>query len=505
MIEQHNSLAEKFLRKWFWLYLFSFIIAPIWYIIKIIISWELEVYEVWIIYWVISLMTLVSSFNDLWMAESLNKFLPDFITQKRYDKVKTLVLYAILAQAITWGIIFCVFYFWANFLAQEFFKDSKSVEVIQIFAYYFLANTFYHVLNVFFQAVQDTFSQKITELFRMMTILIFIFWVFILDMWSLHTYSYSWVLWMYIWMFIAMIMFFKKYYKKYLSWVKFHFDKELFKQIFKYALLVFLWAQAGTILSQIDMQMIIYFLWNTDAWYYTNYLSVIWIPFLIFGPIFWLLFPIFSEMNAKKETEKIKVVKKVFTKNFLVFSIVISILFFVFWQIMSTILFWEKFLTSWIILQYSILFLPFNFLLQVNFNIFAAIGQVKERLNIIIIAIIFNTILNYVLIKTIWVSGAALATWCGWFLIWILSEIKLKNYRVWYDFKYIFLNSAIFSILWVFMYYEIVPLFHSMTNKFYEFLFLCLISFIYFIIFFIINFKEFKYFLSEIKNVRKNW
>ena len=61
MIEQHKSLSEKFLKKGFWLYLFSFIIAPIWYIIKIIISGELTVSEVWILYWVVSLIILLSA------------------------------------------------------------------------------------------------------------------------------------------------------------------------------------------------------------------------------------------------------------------------------------------------------------------------------------------------------------------------------------------------------------------------------------------------------------
>jgi hypothetical protein len=35
------------------------------------------------------------------MAESLNKFIPEYITEKSYDKVKTILFYAILAQIIT--------------------------------------------------------------------------------------------------------------------------------------------------------------------------------------------------------------------------------------------------------------------------------------------------------------------------------------------------------------------------------------------------------------------
>jgi hypothetical protein len=43
MIEQHKTLSEKFIKKGFWLYLFSFIIAPIGYVIKIIISGNISI------------------------------------------------------------------------------------------------------------------------------------------------------------------------------------------------------------------------------------------------------------------------------------------------------------------------------------------------------------------------------------------------------------------------------------------------------------------------------
>ena len=50
-------------------------------------------------------------------------------------------------------------------------KDIESLKVIQIFAFYFLANNFFHVQNVFFQAVQNTFAQKICDTIRMILVL----------------------------------------------------------------------------------------------------------------------------------------------------------------------------------------------------------------------------------------------------------------------------------------------------------------------------------------------
>jgi O-antigen/teichoic acid export membrane protein len=505
MIEQHWTLAEKFIKKWFWLYLFFFILSPIWYIIKIVLSTDLAVDEIWIIYWVMSLMVLLSSFNDLWMTESLNKFIPEYITKNRYDKVKSILFYAIFAQVVTWSVIFLIFFFWADFLWNHYFHDMKSVNIVKLFSFFFLWQTFYHVINVFFQAIQNTFLQKISDLFRMLFILCFTLYMFLTDVWTMFYYSLSWVLWLYFWIIIIIFYFYRNYYVPYLKDVNIIYSKKLFLSIFKYAIIVFLWSQASTLLSQVDMQMIIYMLWNTDAWYYTNYLSIIWIPFILIWPIFGFLFPVFSELVAKEEHHKIKTIKSIFIKNFLSFSICFSILFLVFWSIIATILFWDKFEQSWIILQWSVLFLSFNFLLQINFNILAANWKIKERLKIILIALVFNTILNIIFIKMIWVSGSALATWFWWVLIWYLSELKLKEYHSSFDYMYLFKNISVFTLIWVWLYFFIVPYFSIINSRIYEFLFLSFISLIYFFIYFIINIADFKYFYKEIKKIKSWW
>lgn len=501
MIDQHDSLAQKFLKKWVWLYVFSFIVGPIWYIIKIILSGELEVSEMGILYGVMSLMVLLASFNDLGMSESLNKFIPEFVTKKRYDQVKTTLLYAFWAQVVTGGILFLLFFYGAEFLSLHYFKDEASKLIIQVFAFFFLGMTFFHVINIFFQAVQNTFLQKITELFRMLFILGFTLYMYFTGAGNLFTFSLSWVLWLYFGILIALYFFYTKYYKPYLFWVPLDHSPALFKSIFKYALIVFLGSQASTILGQIDMQMIIYMLGNTDAGYYTNYLSLIGIPFIIIGPIFWFLFPVFSELIAKKEYDKITLIRSIFTKNFLAFSVVFSILFFVFAKEIAFILFGPKYEMSGVILQYSTPFLVFNFLLQINFNILAANGKVVQRLHIILIAIVFNTILNFILIQTLWVVGAALATGCGWILIYFLSNRYLKEFSAPFDFTYFFKNISLFAVIWTVLWYFIVPWF-SQFNRIEWFFLLAFVWILYFSLYALWNLSDFQYFFSEIKKSR---
>lgn len=503
MIDNYNSLAEKFIRKWFWLYIFSFIIWPIWYIIKIIISWELSVEEVWVLYWIISLVTMIWAYNDLWMTESLKYYLPKYVTNKDYVKAKSIIFYALFTQVFSSLIIFAIFWFWADFLALNYFKNQEAVWVLKIFAFFFIWINIFQTINNFFIAVQDTFSHKITEFFRMIFIVLFVIWIFILDLWNIINYSFSWLFWLYIWIIITLIIFYKKYYKKYFSDTKIIIDKKEIKKISKYAFMVFLWAWASNILSQIDMQMIIYLLGTTDAWYYTNYLSIIWIPFLIITPIFALLFPIFSEFHSKWDYSKIKLVKNIFTKNFLNIWIMFNIFFFVFAEIIAFTLFGEKFINSWIILKYSILLLVFNFLLQINFNIMAWIWKVKQRVQVIFIAIVFNFFMNLIFINLLGVYWAALATWFWWMLIWILSELFLwKKYAVKFDFLSIWKNIFVLWLIWLIINIFVLQYF-EIFNRIISFFVLWIVFLIWFWIFVFINLSDAKFFIKEIKKLRQ--
>ncbi len=503
MIEEHNNLTEKFIKKWLRLYIFSYIIAPMGYIVKIIVSQELSVSEVWILYGIISLISLITAYNDLWMSESINHFVPEYVNQKRYDKVKTIIAYAFLAQMITWISIALFFFFWAKFLAENYFKSTEAKTIMQIFALYFLWINMFEVIATFFMAIQNTFYNKIMDFWRMWTLVIITLSLYFFDMWNIINYSYAWIIWLAIWIIVAIFLFYNKYYRDYLKWEKIIWKKEMFFPIFKYALLVFLWAQAGTLLGQIDMQMVIAMLGAESAWYYTNYLSIISIPFMIIWPIFGLLFPVFSELHSKKEYEKINLIKTIFNKNFLGIGLAFNVLFFVFSEKIATILFWEKYLMSWIILKYSVLFLTFNYLLQINFNIMAGIGKVKERIKIILIAIVVNIITNYILIKTMGVAGSSLATGLGWILIWILSEIYLwKTFKSKFDFFFITKNILFLIFFWWIIYFYINPLLVSFWII-QSLLALSIISIIYFCIFILFNYKEFTAFIKELNSMRK--
>jgi O-antigen/teichoic acid export membrane protein len=189
-----------------------------------------------------------------------------------------------------------------------------------------------------------------------------------------------------------------------------------------------------------------------------------------------------------------------------IIGIAFNFFFFAFALPISYVLFGTKFLTSGVILQYSILFLTFNYLFQINFNILAWVGRVWERAKIIAIALVINIITNIIFINLMRVAGAAVATGLWWIIIWLMSEYVIKwEYTISIKWREIFINILILwslSLLFLWYFWDYAELINYFTRI--EWFFIMLMtSIIYFCVFVWINYRSFRNFIWEIKKIRK--
>ncbi len=493
-----------------WLYIFAFLTGPIGYFVKIILSNDLSVGEMWILYWVISLVSLLSVYHDLWLTESLNFFLPKFIVEADYSRFKSVLAYALFVQLPTSLSIWLFLYLGSDYIAINYFHDANTWNILRIFCYFFVLLNLYGIASTVYWATQNTKYQKGLELLRMLAILGLTLSLSFTWYWNIVNYSWNWIFWIWIWTAISYVLFYHKYYKPYLKWVKIVYEKPLIKKVFSYAIWVLLAANVWMVLSQVDMQLIIYLLWPETAWYYTNYLSIIWIPFLMIVPIIWFLFPVISELHGKWDEEKIKTIKNLFYKYFWVIWIIVSWFMFIFARELTTTLFWQKFAFSWDILMFSIFFIVFNFLLQINFQILAWTWRIRDRVKILWVWLACNIPLNLILIKAFesaqswtWALGSSLAVGLSWIPMFYLSHRATKKYSGKFDLRFFLKNALLSAILCLLLLIFGKPLF-IWANRI-ESLFLILILWILYIMPLIaLNLKEWKLFLDELLKIKKS-
>lgn len=447
-ILQDQTLWEKLIKKWFWLYFFSFLTAPAAYLIKLFVSNSISVADVWVLYSIVSLITLLNTYNDLWLTESLQYYLPRFLVKKQYNYAKTSIYLSLAAQIFTALIIAWILWFAAPRLATHYFHSGSAVIALKYFCFYFLWINLFQTLQSVFIAIQDTFSQQLIEFVRQWSIFWFTVLFFFTWKASIQWYSLTRIFGLLIWIIIALILFRIKHSKELMQW-KFKFDKPLAKEYVKYALWCFIWLEVSVIFWSIIQQFVIVFLWAEPAWYYTNFTSLFAIVNIIVWPILSLIFPMVSEIIAKKDNWKLKLIYSFFY-TYLSIAILLLLSFLIpLWKEVWFILLWTKFAFSGVLLSYWAIFALFSTFTWFNFNVLAWMWKIKERVKFMWLALIV-TLLTLISMKWIWIYWWVLALWTWYTSLRFLSFRELyKENEFSINWKLIINNVLICILMWI--------------------------------------------------------
>lgn len=506
-ILQEETLSHKLISRWFWAYLFVIFTAPLWYLLRLLASNTLTVADVWIFYWVLSLISLLYSYNDLGLTESMQYFLPKYRLDGRKWQIKNTIWLSFFMQLITWIIIFCLLFFNAERLAIHHFHEIAATNVIKIMSFYFLWYNLIQVCSSIFVAFQDTFSSWLVGFSNMFSALIFSVIFRIWASFNVSLFALAWIIWVGVWICIWLTQIFRKY-KHLLQLEREKIDKNLISTQFKYAFWVFLTANIWTLLWNVDQQLVINKLWAESSWYFTNMLSLLNIFIAVVSPLLSLIFPIATELSTRKEIDKFKMLESSMYTHFAFLALAMWWIFLIFWQEIAVLLYWEKFRFSWELLQILWPCLIFQCLSWLNFSLLAWLGKIKERFKILLISLIVNVICNVLVLfvfnldlhAVISVLALSRVIQFIWWLIYIRKEYPFD-----FDRKFLFKNVLIVWVLcWIFWRIKnISVLFYPDQNRWQLLFMLAWICMIYAWIIACFNRWKIKILRNEFKKVRK--
>ena len=145
----------------------------------------------------------------------------------------------------------------------------------------------YSLIEIFviiFVSFQDTFSSGLVDFLRQITVLIFtiIFWLS--ASLSIESYALAWLIGVGVAIIVGFSLLYKKYRHFFLQ-APLVIDKKLIKKQISYAFLVFLTANVGTALGQIDQQVIVNILGTESAGYFSNFNALLTIFTLVATPL----------------------------------------------------------------------------------------------------------------------------------------------------------------------------------------------------------------------------
>ena len=501
-----QPLGQKLIKKGFWLYFFTILIAPVWYFIKVIVSNKFSIEDVWIFYSILSFLFIISLYNDLGLTEALQYFLPKYRLNKEYNKYKTITILTRAAQFISGIFIVCTLYFWAPRLAEHYFKNSNATVILQTMSLMYFGLNFVQVFSSFFTAFQNVIATNFVEMIRMYITLWFT--LFLRTWGTLNIYNFPiWrVLWTYAGIFVWIIIFFKRYWST-LKYGKFQWDTITIKKQIGYARRVFLWANVSTLLLNINQQMSIFLLWSSSAWYFSNFLSIFNIFTFFFTPIAAFLFPLVTELLEKKEMEKFKTLLQIFYKYFSILALTFSWIFVALWPEISIILFGTKFIYSWILTTYAAPFLIINILYTINFYILWWMGEAKERVKILFWWLLSNIAINtiWIFVFHLWIISIIIGMIGSWWILFRRTRKHInKSQNIIFNRKFFIKNFIIIGFLSIIIYiskwhFFVIDNWYRMQNI-KHFLF---IGFSYLLIIWSTNYKSIISLLQEIKQIKR--
>ena len=502
---KEESLNQKLIKKWFWLYFFSYLSAPLWYIIRVIVSNspDVSVADFWVLYGIISLITLLYTYNDLWLTESLKYFLPRFYLRKEFDNIKTTIYLSLFVQIITWIIIALWLRFWSDWLALNYFKSEIASKVLKCFCFYFIGTNILQVIQTIFVAFQKTFEYKLIEFIKVLLILIFTISFFFINKWNIEFYSLARLWWIVIAIIFAFLLY-KKYRSSLIKW-KLKQNESALKKYIKYTMWALIGNSIWNIFWQIILQMVVYFLWVESAWYYSNFLSLYSIGITIIRPISSLLYPLTSQYHENSDTQWIEKLISTFYNYFSIITLSLSVLLVIFWPEISYILFWEKYLLSWELLSYAWIFLVFNILASFNSQILSWLWKIKEKVFISWISCIATIIIAIFWIKIGNIYWACIAFGISNIIRRILSYylIKKEKYKTNLNWNFVIKNISLLIILWAIIFIFKDQIIWYTWNKFVLLIDIWTISILFYSIILITNKNEIKNFRNAYKKTNR--
>lgn len=506
-ILQEETLSHKLISKWFRAYVFVIFTAPLWYLLRLVASNTLSVADVWIFYWVLSLISLLYSYNDLWLTESMQYFLPKYWLEDKKWQIKNTIWLSFFMQLITWIVIFSLLFFNAEWLAVHHFHSIEAANVIKIMSFYFLWYNLIQVCNSIFVAFQDTFNSWLMWFCNLFSAFIFSVAFRIFASFNVSLFALAWIIWVVMGISIWIIQIFRKY-NHLLRLPREKLDKTLVSAQFKYAFWVFLTTNISTLLWNVDQQLVVNKLWTEASWYFTNMLSLLNIFIVIVSPLLWLIFPIATELSTRKEKDKFKLLESTMYTHFAFLPIVVWWIFLIFWQEISVLLYGEKFRFSWELLQILWPCLIFNCLSSLNFYLLAGLGKIKQRFFILLISLIINVTCNVLVLFVFNLGLDAVITILALSrivqFIWWLIYIR-KWYPFNFDWKFFIKNVLIVWILCLLFRWikNISTLFYPNQNRRQLLFMLAGICMIYVWIIAWFNRWKIKSLRNEVKKVRK--
>ncbi len=400
----------------------SIISIIIGYFLRIFLSKTLSIDDFGLFYSILAFLGLFTLIRHLGLNQMLAKYIPEFIIDKDYKKIKSSIILSILFQLVAISIFTLLIFIFSDTISMTIFRTNQAIMILQIMVLSFLPSIFFSIFQSVFQGYQRIKTYAFVECIRI-TLTTILASILVLTGFGLVGVAIAYLVTAIVTSIIFSIIFFNI---PNIFSSETDFSKPFIKKMFNFAIPMFASGVAYVLISNIDTFILVIFRSFKEVGLYQIALPTSQLLWVFVSAVAVVLFPLSSKLYKRnKETDLVLVIKLLMVFLFLLLLPLIVIVV-VFPDIIIKVLFSEQYLEATTIIQ----ILSINAIFYSVFTIFQTVldgigKQIISMKNIYLVAL-FNLTLNFVLVPIFGILGAAIATTTSFIVGCIMSLNSLK-------------------------------------------------------------------------------
>lgn len=382
------------------------------FLLRMFLARSLSVADYGLFYAVFSLVSFFSLFRDLGLNSALVKYIPEFQVHQDFRSIKSAMISVALIQAVFAFLVAAVLFVFSDWFALKFFKSEAAVGPLQILSIWFFFMVFYSVARSVFQGLQNMLIYSVLE-FSWITLVLF--WSIVLvGAFGLGPFGVASAYLSSTLVINAFVLvYFRIRYRRIFE-EKPSNTKSIAKRLFVFALPVFIGSLGGMILGYMDTIMLTVFRTLPEVGYYQAAqptASILWTFVMALTTV---LFPMVSELWAKRERVLLTTTLHFSIKFLFVLIVPAALTFIAFPDIILRLLFGNEYLAGVTALQILSSGMVVYMFFAILANVMSGINRPSINTKVVVAMACLNFFGNLLLIPKYGIEGAATTTFCSY-------------------------------------------------------------------------------------------
>jgi O-antigen/teichoic acid export membrane protein len=393
-------------------------------VLRLTLARNLSLEQFGLFYAVFSFIAFFNLFRGLGLDQALTKLILKHNSKKDHKSLIVSITTIFVSKLVASVVISLILISVSTILAKYYFKVDVAASMIIILLIGFIVAVFLDIFSTIFICYNKMLAYSMIEFFRNFLVLTLTMLLFGFG-WSIYSPSFSYTLAP-----IMITLFFLIYYRRHIPeyiHIKKNFNIRILKNSLRYSIPIFLGSFAGLFITYTDVLVLTYFRPLSEIGWYSAAVPIANIISFFSVALTTVAFPIVTELYVSRNIKKIKEGLELFYKNIFFVLLPPTILIVIFNKFILSLMFGEQYVAaSPVLIIMSIGFLFYS-LANINIVFLNGINKPKSATKIIFLVGIVNVLMNFILIPSIGMVGAALSVTITFMFFFIVSLLQLKK------------------------------------------------------------------------------